>query len=106
MSPSTGTSYFLDDNIAGDMEYTKELLQAIAPYRKWWTSQASIHAGCDDEFPALAARRMQAVIPGPGSANSPKHRACSAAIAPAAWRPRCISNGNCQCHTAALTDAD
>ena len=47
---------FWDDNIAGDMEYAKELVRAIAPYRKWWTCQASIHSGRDDEFLELAAR--------------------------------------------------
>ena len=46
---------FWDDNIAGDMDYAKELFRAIAPYRKWWSSQASIHAGRDDEFLDAAA---------------------------------------------------
>lgn len=47
---------FWDDNISGDMEYAKGLFRAIAPYRKWWSSQASIHAGRDDEFLEGAAR--------------------------------------------------
>jgi radical SAM superfamily enzyme YgiQ (UPF0313 family) len=47
---------FWDDNIAGDMEYAKQLFRAITPYRKWWSSQASIHAGRDDEFLEAAAR--------------------------------------------------
>jgi len=47
---------FWDDNIAGDMEYAKELFREITPYRKWWSSQASIHAGRDDEFLEMAAR--------------------------------------------------
>jgi radical SAM superfamily enzyme YgiQ (UPF0313 family) len=46
---------FWDDNIAVDMEYAKGLFRAIAPYRKWWSSQASIHAGRDDEFLETAA---------------------------------------------------
>jgi len=46
---------FWDDNIAGDVEYAKQLFRAIAPHRKWWSSQASIHAGRDDEFLAAAA---------------------------------------------------
>jgi radical SAM superfamily enzyme YgiQ (UPF0313 family) len=46
---------FWDDNIAGDMEYAKRLFHAITPYRKWWSSQASIHAGRDDEFLEAAA---------------------------------------------------
>ncbi|MGB9235418.1 MAG: radical SAM protein [Terriglobales bacterium] len=45
-----------DDNIAGDIEYAKELFRALAPHRKWWSSQASIHAANDDEFLELAAR--------------------------------------------------
>ena len=47
---------FWDDNLAGDVEYAKELFRAIAPYRKWWSSQASIQAGRDDEFLEAAAR--------------------------------------------------
>jgi len=46
---------FWDDNIAGDLEYAKELFRAITPYGKWWSSQASIHAGRDDEFLEAAA---------------------------------------------------
>jgi len=44
-----------DDNIASDMEYAKSLFRALAPYHKWWSSQASIHAAQDDEFLELAA---------------------------------------------------
>ncbi len=47
---------FWDDNIAGDKEYARELFRAIAPYRKWWSSQASIHVGRDDELLDEAAR--------------------------------------------------
>ena len=47
---------FWDDNIAGDLEYAKKLFHAISPYRKWWSCQASIHAGRDDEFLEAAAR--------------------------------------------------
>jgi radical SAM superfamily enzyme YgiQ (UPF0313 family) len=47
---------FWDDNISGDMKYAQDLFHAIAPYRKWWSSQASIHAGRDDEFLEAAAR--------------------------------------------------
>lgn len=47
---------FWDDNLAGDLAYAKALFRAIAPYRKWWSSQASVQAGQDDEFLALAAR--------------------------------------------------
>ncbi|MDR0530566.1 MAG: B12-binding domain-containing radical SAM protein [Oscillospiraceae bacterium] len=45
---------FWDDNLSADMEYAKELCRAIAPYHKWWTSQAGVRAGEDDEFLALA----------------------------------------------------
>jgi len=41
---------FWDDNISADMDYAKALFKAIAPCKKWWTSQASIQAGEDDEF--------------------------------------------------------
>lgn len=47
---------FWDDNIAGDREYAKSLFRSITPYKKWWSSQSSIHAGQDDEFLELAAR--------------------------------------------------
>ncbi|MGB7761313.1 MAG: radical SAM protein [Bryobacteraceae bacterium] len=46
---------FWDDNIVGDMDYAKRLCRAITPYRKWWSSQASIHAGRDGEFLEVAA---------------------------------------------------
>jgi radical SAM superfamily enzyme YgiQ (UPF0313 family) len=45
-----------DDNIAGDIPYSKALFRALAPHRKWWSSQASIRAADDDEFLDLAAR--------------------------------------------------
>ena len=45
-----------DDNIASDVGYAKTLFKALTPHRKWWTSQASIHAAQDDEFLELAAR--------------------------------------------------
>jgi len=47
---------FWDDNIAADREYAKELFHAITPYKKWWSSQASIHMGRDDELLDAAAR--------------------------------------------------
>jgi len=45
-----------DDNIASDREYAKTLFRALAPHRKWWSSQATIQAAQDDEFLELAAR--------------------------------------------------
>jgi radical SAM superfamily enzyme YgiQ (UPF0313 family) len=47
---------FWDDNLANDREYAKALFRAIEPYQKWWSSQASIQAGEDDEFLEWAAR--------------------------------------------------
>jgi radical SAM superfamily enzyme YgiQ (UPF0313 family) len=47
---------FWDDNLANDREYAKALFRAIEPYKKWWSSQASIHAGEDEKFLELAAR--------------------------------------------------
>jgi len=47
---------FWDDNLAGDLGYAKALFRAIAPHRKWWSSQASIVAGEDPEFLEAAAR--------------------------------------------------
>jgi len=47
---------FWDDNLTADKEYAKELFRAITPYRKWWSSQATIHAARDDEFLDAAAR--------------------------------------------------
>jgi radical SAM superfamily enzyme YgiQ (UPF0313 family) len=47
---------FWDDNISADLNYAKELFKAITPYKKWWSSQASIQAGFDDEFLELAAK--------------------------------------------------
>ena len=45
---------FWDDNICADMAYAKEMFKAITPHKKWWSSQASIKAGEDDEFLKLA----------------------------------------------------
>jgi radical SAM superfamily enzyme YgiQ (UPF0313 family) len=47
---------FWDDNISADTAYAQELFRAITPYKKWWTSQASIKFGEDDEFLELAYR--------------------------------------------------
>ena len=47
---------FWDDNIAGDMRYAKDLFRAIRPHRKWWSSQATLQAGRDDEFLEAAAQ--------------------------------------------------
>jgi radical SAM superfamily enzyme YgiQ (UPF0313 family) len=47
---------FWDDNITADKQYAKELFRAIAPYGKWWSSQATISAARDDELLDAAAR--------------------------------------------------
>jgi len=47
---------FWDDNIAADKEYARELFRAIAPHRKWWSSQVSTQAAQDDELLEAAAR--------------------------------------------------
>lgn len=47
---------FWDDNIGANRAYAKELFRAIAPYRRWWTSQATADVAFDDEFMELAAR--------------------------------------------------
>ena len=47
---------FWDDNITADKEYAKELFRAIAPFRKWWSSQATVEAARDDEILDAAAR--------------------------------------------------
>ena len=49
------TIIFWDDNLAADREYAKALFRSIAPYRKWWASQVSIHAAQDLEFLQCAA---------------------------------------------------
>jgi len=36
---------FWDDNLAGDRDYAKALFRAVAPLRKWWSSQVTVQAG-------------------------------------------------------------
>jgi radical SAM superfamily enzyme YgiQ (UPF0313 family) len=47
---------FWDDNITADKQYAKELFRAITPYRKWWSSQATIQAARDEELLDAAAK--------------------------------------------------
>ena len=47
---------FWDDNIGADLAYAKELFAAIAPFKRWWTSQCTAAATFDDEFMDLAAK--------------------------------------------------
>jgi radical SAM superfamily enzyme YgiQ (UPF0313 family) len=39
---------FADDNIVGHPRYSRQLLEALTPLRKWWIGQASL-AGLEDE---------------------------------------------------------
>ncbi|HLZ54564.1 MAG TPA: radical SAM protein, partial [Verrucomicrobiae bacterium] len=45
-----------DDNIGAHRGYAKELFAAIAPLKRWWTSQCTADVAFDDEFLSLAAR--------------------------------------------------
>ncbi len=39
-----------DDNIGAHRDYAKELFSAIAPLKRWWTSQCTADVAFDDEF--------------------------------------------------------
>jgi radical SAM superfamily enzyme YgiQ (UPF0313 family) len=45
-----------DDNLGANPHYAKELFRALAPLKKWWTSQCTANAARDGEFIELAAR--------------------------------------------------
>ena len=47
---------FWDDNIGANRDYAKELFTAIAPFKRWWTSQCTADVAWDDEFMTLAAK--------------------------------------------------
>jgi radical SAM superfamily enzyme YgiQ (UPF0313 family) len=47
---------FWDDNLGANRAYAKELFTAIAPLKRWWTSQCTADVAYDDEFMSLAAR--------------------------------------------------
>ena len=47
---------FWDDNLGTNRSYAKELFAAIAPFKRWWTSQCTADVAFDDEFLSLAAR--------------------------------------------------
>jgi radical SAM superfamily enzyme YgiQ (UPF0313 family) len=47
---------FWDDNLGANPRYAKELFRALAPLKKWWTSQCTANAARDEEFIELAAR--------------------------------------------------
>lgn len=46
---------FVDDNIAGNPTYAKELFRALIPYKIKWGGQASVTIAKDDELVRLAA---------------------------------------------------
>lgn len=46
---------FWDDNIGANPRYAKTLFRALAPLKKWWTSQTTISSLRDPEFLQLAA---------------------------------------------------
>jgi radical SAM superfamily enzyme YgiQ (UPF0313 family) len=45
-----------DDNIAANRDYAAELFKAIAPLKRWWTSQATADIANDEELLRLAAQ--------------------------------------------------
>ena len=47
---------FVDDNIAGRMDYATELFEALIPLKVFWMSQASIQLADDEKILALSAR--------------------------------------------------
>ena len=47
--------FFVDDNLAMDVERLKELCRLMIPMRKRWVGQLSIHTARDDELLALMA---------------------------------------------------
>ena len=46
---------FWDDNIGANPRYAKALFRALAPLKKWWTSQTTMASLRDDAFLRLAA---------------------------------------------------
>ena len=56
---------FVDDNIAGNPKYAKELFRALVPYKVKWIAQASVAIARDDELLKLAvAGGCQALLIG------------------------------------------
>src|ERR1700747_3390762 len=44
-----------DDNIGANREYAAELFKALAPLKRWWTSQATAAIADDEELLRLAS---------------------------------------------------
>jgi radical SAM superfamily enzyme YgiQ (UPF0313 family) len=55
-SSPTRAVVFWDDNIGANPKYAKELFRALAPLKKWWTSQCTANGARDEEFLELASR--------------------------------------------------
>jgi radical SAM superfamily enzyme YgiQ (UPF0313 family) len=47
---------FMDDNLIGDLDYTRELFTAMIPLRKHWFSQCGVQIAQDEELLQLARR--------------------------------------------------
>ena len=47
---------FWDDNLGANRAYAKALLEAIIPFKRWWTGQCTADVAFDDEFLSLASR--------------------------------------------------
>jgi radical SAM superfamily enzyme YgiQ (UPF0313 family) len=47
---------FWDDNMGANLRYAKALFRALAPLKRWWTSQTTMSSIRDDEFLRLAAQ--------------------------------------------------
>ncbi len=63
---------FWDDNIGANRRYAKDLFRALAPLKRWWTSQANMSVAADDEFLRLAAESgCKALFMGLESVNQP-----------------------------------
>ncbi|MBF0430871.1 MAG: B12-binding domain-containing radical SAM protein [Fibrobacteria bacterium] len=45
--------FFIDDNIAMNASYSKQLFKALIPLKKRWVSQISINLACDQELVSL-----------------------------------------------------
>ncbi len=54
--PNSRIIGFLDDNIVGNPRYSRELFQALVPFRKKWVSQGTLKLAENDELIKLAAQ--------------------------------------------------
>ncbi|MGC4121637.1 MAG: radical SAM protein [Myxococcales bacterium] len=62
---------FWDDNLTADRDYARRLFRALAPLKKWWTSQATLDLADDPGLLALAAESgCEALFAGLESVNA------------------------------------